>query len=217
MSFCPFFIDLKDLPIMVVGESHEAYQICKTLVAKEALVTIWTKEISAPLRQLKDEAKDHLSILRAELTPEMAEQILAGKNAPRLLFIAADDPAYGLRLQEIAKQHRVLCQLIGDSQSLLQIGNLVDRGGLSLAVFANDCPELATAIQAEIDEYYSRNWRAAYYKFKELSESFELGKLSPAERSIELGKLARALVKAEGNLEDALGILSGNLEIHEEN
>ncbi|MDO5734400.1 MAG: NAD(P)-dependent oxidoreductase [Eubacteriales bacterium] len=215
MSYCPFFIELENQAVIIVGGTDAAYQKCRELVAHGALVTLWAAEFVEDLRLLKEEQSDNISILKAELTPDMAEQIFKGKNAPLLLVLAGQDAEYNAELEKIAEANKVLVNNLSNPESRLNFSANLKRAEISFAVHAAKAPQLSSAVAQRLHELFPAHWAQAYERFMALSQSEQLALMKPAERVSELRKLASALVQADGNIEDALGLLAGALEITE--
>lgn len=213
MSYCPIFLDLRDQAVLIVGGSDAAFERCHYLVKKGALVTVWTSEVSEQFMQLKEEARDHLSILKARLTPEMAQQIFAGRNAPRLLILASQDHEYNARLEAIAEGAKIFVSNLDNPATRAQFAAVVEREEMQIAVHAARAPQLSSAVAEDLATKYPKLWQEAYKRYLHLAESSQIQNLKASDRRQELQKLARALVKTEGQMDDALGLLAGEVEI----
>lgn len=215
MAYSPFFIQLAEQNVMVIGGNEQAYFKTRELMERGARVTVWSPAVIDAFHELKENDMEHLSILLAELTYDMAEQILRGKNAPLLVVVATDDPVYNAKIEALADSLRILVNNTTSTNCRLQFSANLFRGELGFAVHAPNAPQLSSALKEEIKEHFPATWAQAHRRYLDLATSENLQKLPEPQRIEELRRLATALVKADGDMDDALGLLSGELELHE--
>lgn len=213
MAYSPFFIQLAEQYVMVIGGTEQAFYKCRELVERGARVSVWAPDVIEAFHKLKDDDPDHLSILLAELTYDMAEQILKGKNAPLLVVVATDDPVYNAKIEALADASRILVNNVTSGNCRLQFSANLYRGDIGFAVHAPNAPQLSSALKEELKTKFPATWAQAHSRYLALANSEDMQNLPEAKRLEELRRLATALVQADGQMDDALGLLSGELEI----
>lgn len=140
MIYYPVFLDLRDMPVLVVGAGRVALRKARALVEAGASVTVVAPQATAEF----DQAPVRL-LLRRFRASDVRGRIL--------VFAATDDPAVNRRVALAARRHSVLVNVADSREECAFLAPArVRRGDLQVAVSTSGrSPRLAVALRRQIE------------------------------------------------------------------
>jgi precorrin-2 dehydrogenase / sirohydrochlorin ferrochelatase len=157
MRYYPIFLDLENVPCLVVGGGQVGERKVKTLQACRAKVFLISRELTS---YLEDEVRQG----RIEwLAPAYHTENLTGKC---LVIGATDDPVLNGKIGREARERGLLCNIVDKPQQCnFILPSLVSRGDLTIAVSTTGkSPALAKKIRQDLEGMFP----AIYGQYLEL-------------------------------------------------
>jgi precorrin-2 dehydrogenase/sirohydrochlorin ferrochelatase len=147
MRYYPAFLDLKDVPCLVVGGGQVGERKVKTLQSCAAKVYLISRELTPYLEEEVRQGRIEL------LAPAYQTEHLTGKF---LVIGATDDPILNGRIGREARERGILCNIVDKPQECnFILPSLVSRGDLTIAVStAGKSPALAKKIRRDLEEVF---------------------------------------------------------------
>ena len=144
MDYLPLFIQLTNLPVLVVGGGHVAARKISLLRAAGAAITVVAPAACAELTALA--AGGHLKIIFAEFAPELL-------GAARLVIAATDDHPCNATVAACAKRARLWVNVVDNAAlSNCILPAIIDRSPVIVACSTGgEAPLLATHLRAQIE------------------------------------------------------------------
>ena len=147
MRYYPAFLDLKDVPCLVIGGGQVGERKVKTLQACSAKVYLISRELTPYLAE--EVRKDRIGLLAAAYQTGH----LTGKF---LVIGATDDPILNGKIGREARERGILCNIVDRPQECnFILPSLVSRGDLTIAVStAGKSPALAKKIRLDLEKVF---------------------------------------------------------------
>ena len=144
MDYLPLFIQLTNLPVLVVGGGRVAARKISLLRAAGAAITVVAPVVCAELTALA--ADGHLKIIFAEFVPELL-------GTARLVIAATDDHTCNATVAASAERARVLVNVVDNAAlSNCILPAIIDRSPVIVACSTGGAaPLLATELRAQIE------------------------------------------------------------------
>ncbi|WP_189404759.1 siroheme synthase CysG [Alteromonas halophila] len=126
MKYFPLFIDSQDMHCLVVGAGEVAARKLELLLKTQAHITVVAPWVCDTIKRLA--ASPNITLLEREFEDED----LTGHT---LVFVATDKPAVNQHVHDLARQHKVLVNVV-DNTPLCQFitPSIVDRSPLVIAM-----------------------------------------------------------------------------------
>ena len=147
MRYYPAFLDLKDVPCLVIGGGQVGERKVKTLQSCAAKVYLISRELTPYLEEEVRKGRVEL------LAPAYQTGHLTGKF---LVIGATDDPILNGKIGREARERGILCNIVDKPQECnFILPSLVSRGDLTIAVStAGKSPALAKKIRRDLEEVF---------------------------------------------------------------
>jgi precorrin-2 dehydrogenase / sirohydrochlorin ferrochelatase len=147
MRYYPVFLDLQNLPCLVIGGGQVGERKVKTLQSCAAKVFLISRELTPYL-------EEEVRLGRIELlAPTYQTEHLAGKF---LVIGATNDPNLNGKIGREARERGILCNIVDKPQECnFILPSLVSRGDLTIAVStAGKSPALAKKIRQDLERVF---------------------------------------------------------------
>ncbi|HRQ65601.1 MAG TPA: siroheme synthase CysG [Xanthomonadaceae bacterium] len=144
MALYPFFADLADRAVLVVGAGVVAARKMAPLLAAGARVRLVADGLGDSVADRV--ARGQVDHVGRSFTPQLLEDVW-------LVIAATGDAALNARVREAAEARRVFCNVVDDAaQCSFQVPAVVERGALVVAISSGGAaPVLARQIRARIE------------------------------------------------------------------
>jgi precorrin-2 dehydrogenase/sirohydrochlorin ferrochelatase len=148
MRYYPVFLDLKNVPCLVVGGGQVGERKIKTLQSCAAKVFLISRDLTPYLEGELREGRIDL------LSPDYQTGHLSGKF---LVIGATDDPILNGKIGREARERGILCNIVDKPQECnFILPSLVSRGDLTIAVStAGKSPALAKKIRQDLEKDFT--------------------------------------------------------------
>jgi precorrin-2 dehydrogenase / sirohydrochlorin ferrochelatase len=148
MRYYPAFLDLKDVPCLVIGGGQVGERKVKTLQSCAAKVYLISRELTPYLEEEVQKGRVEL------LAPAYQTGHLTGKF---LVIGATDNPTLNGKIGREARERGILCNIVDKPQECnFILPSLVSRGDLTIAVStAGKSPALAKKIRRDLEEIFT--------------------------------------------------------------
>ncbi len=148
MRYYPVFLDLKNVPCLVVGGGQVGERKVKTLQSCGAKVFLISRDLTPYLAEEVGEGRIDL------LSPVYQTGHLSGKF---LVIGATDDPILNGKIGREARERGMLCNIVDKPQECnFILPSLVSRGDLTIAVStAGKSPALAKKIRQDLEKEFN--------------------------------------------------------------
>lgn len=201
MAKTAFFIDLEGWPCLVAGGCPEALDRTRILLDQGAWVAVWAQDFAEGFSNLANRS-NRLSIVRANLTPEMLEHLLKSHQPPRLVVLATGSGQRDHDLYMVCEALQVLASRVGRN-SRLNFGHTIDREALTFGISSETAPELADLVTHRLERELGPDWSEASSGYAAVRQSEAMQKLHPELRAPQLHELAAAILDSDGNFKAA--------------
>ncbi|MCJ7833556.1 MAG: bifunctional precorrin-2 dehydrogenase/sirohydrochlorin ferrochelatase [Deltaproteobacteria bacterium] len=145
MRYYPVFLDLQNIPCLVIGGGQVGERKVKTLQSCSAKVYLISRELTPYLREEVQQGR--IILLASSYQTEYLKEMF-------LVIGATDDPELNGKIGREARERRILCNIAdkpGECNFILP--SLVCRGDLTIAVStAGKSPALAKKIRLDLEE-----------------------------------------------------------------
>ena len=147
MRYYPVFLDLQNLPCLVIGGGQVGERKVKTLQSCAAKVFLISRDLTPYLEEEVRQGRIEL------LAPAYQTEHLAGKF---LVIGATDDPNLNGKIGREARERGLLCNIVDKPQECnFILPSLVSRGDLTIAVStAGKSPALAKKIRQDLERVF---------------------------------------------------------------
>ncbi len=147
MRYYPVFLDLQNLPCLVIGGGQVGERKVKTLQSCAAKVFLISRELTPYLEEEVRQGRIQL------LAPDYQTEHLPGKF---LVVSATDDPNLNGKIGREARARGILCNIVDKPQECnFILPSLVSRGDLTIAVStAGKSPALAKKIRQDLERAF---------------------------------------------------------------
>jgi len=147
MRYYPVFLDLQNVPCLVVGGGQVGERKVKTLQSCSAKVYLISRELTPYLREEVQQGK--IILLASSYQAEYLKEML-------LVIGATDDPELNGKIGREAKERRILCNIADEPiECSFILPSLVCRGDLTIAVStAGKSPALSKKIRLDLEEEF---------------------------------------------------------------
>jgi len=145
MRYYPVFLDLQNVPCLVVGGGQVGERKVKTLQSCAAKVYLISRELTPSLREEVQQGR--INLLAPSYQTEYLKEMF-------LVIGATDDPELNGTIGREARERKILCNIVdkpGECNFILP--SLVGRGDLPIAgSTAGKSPALAKKIRLDLEE-----------------------------------------------------------------
>jgi precorrin-2 dehydrogenase / sirohydrochlorin ferrochelatase len=147
MRYYPVFLDLHNLPCLVIGGGQVGERKVKTLQSCAAKVFLISRDLTPYLEEEVRQGRIEL------LAPAYQTEHLAGKF---LVIGATDDPNLNGKIGREARERGLLCNIVDKPRACnFILPSLVSRGDLTIAVStAGKSPALAKKIRQDLEKVF---------------------------------------------------------------
>ena len=148
MRYYPVFLDLKNVPCLVVGGGQVGERKIRTLQSSGSKIFLVSQDLTPYL-------EEQVRHGRIELLSQLYQTgHLSGKF---LVIVATDDPILNAKIGREARDRGLLCNVVDKPRECnFILPSLVSRGDLTIAVStAGKSPALAKKIRQELEEEFS--------------------------------------------------------------
>ena len=147
MRYYPVFLDLHNLPCLVIGGGQVGERKVKTLQSCAAKVFLISRDLTPYLEEEVRQGRIEL------LAPAYQTEHLAGKF---LVIGATNDPNLNGKIGREARERGLLCNIVDKPQECnFILPSLVSRGDLTIAVStAGKSPALAKKIRQDLERVF---------------------------------------------------------------
>jgi precorrin-2 dehydrogenase/sirohydrochlorin ferrochelatase len=145
MRYYPVFLDLQNVPCLVIGGGQVGERKVKTLQSCLAKVYLISRELTPYLREEVQQGR--ITLLASSYQTEYLKEMF-------LVIGATDDPELNGKIGREAKERRILCNIADEpGECNFILPSLVCRGDLTIAVStAGKSPALAKKIRLNLEE-----------------------------------------------------------------
>lgn len=201
-QYYPIFMDLKSLPVLVVGGGNVALRKVQTLLQHGALVKIVSPRLIPDLKEMADE-KTCFWLEKDYATEDIQEAVL--------VFSCTEIEEVNARVSRDAKANHRPVNVVDDPEKCsFIVPSIMEQGDLKIAVSTGgSSPIVARQVRAELEALYGQEM-AKYLTLLKNWRSHAKLSLPPEKRSIFWQRVTdgevRELIKAQ-QLTEAEGVV----------
>ena len=161
MAYYPIFVELKDIPCVVVGGGPEAQRKVEGLIGAEAKVTVVSPELTKPLQKM---------LANSEIE-HIAREYQEGDIDPyHIVMVATDDGAVNNEISAEGRRKRIWVNAADDIPNCdFILPAVIRRGAITLAASTGGAsPALARRLREELEAYLTEEMPALADLMKEV-------------------------------------------------
>ncbi len=172
MAYYPIFVELKDIPCIVVGGGPEAQRKVEGLSGAEAKVTVVSPELTKPLQKML--AEGEIDCLQRDYKEGDIDDY-------HIVMVATDDGAVNNEISAEGRRKRIWVNAADDIPNCdFILPSVIRRGAITLAASTGGAsPALARRLREELEAYLTEEMPALADLMKEVRSDLRSRSIVP--------------------------------------